>query len=340
MKYIKIFETYSSQKDLEELSSVVLDYYTDKIVDMIESKFFVFNYNKLPVIELSQLNPDIYNTISDFVKENGELQFNIVGRKGFYNYKNGEKAQYIVDKDNNQLIQILGDSIFSDGNSIVDNINGHIDKWDGEWDKTDFGYSSPKYDTSYHKMVDYIKRDIDIYHSSLLHELQHAFDNWRSKGKYQSSNNKFHDNETKASLIRSKESLDEDEQKFISKHYKDYLNLRYEVDARFTQAIKKIEFHDVEWDLTTEYSIGDFLYVMIPFEKVFKSFKRLYHGYKDLYPKEKRRVDKKLGQFFEMERDFIMGRNIKEVLKNETYSKKSYKFIKNLLLKWERENLK
>jgi hypothetical protein len=332
MKHLKLFESFKSQKELETFTTAMLESYSDEIVKTIESKFFKMTYDKMPIIELSMFNPNIYSELKDFIKENPELQFHIVGKKDFINYKSGEYAHYVTDNKGNQLIQVLGDSIFTDGDSIVDTINKSINQWNGDWDKEDYGYSDERYESSYYKMISDIGRSIKKYESSLLHELQHAYDNWRSKGKYNTDSVEFIDNEKKTRELKNRLYLEESEQEFINKHYQDYLNLRYEVDARFTQAIKKLDFYDVDWDLTQDYSDNDFLYSMIPFSKVFKDFKRVYKEYKSLNPKEKKRVDKKLGQFYQLEKDFILDSNIKEIINNKSNTK-SYEQLKKELLK-------
>lgn len=330
MKYLKLYESFSSQKELESLTASMLNTYSEKIIKTIEHKFFKMTYSKMPIIELSMFNPDIYTELKYFIKENPELQFHIVSKNDFYGYKHGEKAQYIVDKEGNQLIQVLGDSIFTDGDSIVDDINKYINKWSGDWEKEDYGYSDERYESSYYKMISDIGRSIKEYESSLLHELQHAYDNWRSKGKYNTDSDEFRNNDKKVRELKNRLYLEESEKEFINKHYQDYLNLRYEVDARFTQAIKILDFYDVDWELTQEYSERDFLYSMIPFDKVFKDFKRVYKEYKSLNPKEKKRVDKKLGQFYQLEKDFILDSNIKEILNNKSNTK-SYEQLKKEL---------
>jgi hypothetical protein len=330
MKYLKVFESFKSQKELEQFTKSILEQYSEEIVKSIESKFFKMTYNKMPMIELSMFNPSVYNELESFIKENPRLQFHIVGKGGFINYKGGEKAHYVTDSKGEQLIQILGDSVFADGDSIVDTINKSINVWNGDWDREEYSYSDERYEQSYNKLTKDIERSIMKYFSSLLHELQHAYDNWRSNGNYDNSRKGFDDNDKKVRELQNRISLEEDEKDFIDKHYNDYLNLRYEVDARFTQAINKVDFYDVDWDLTDEYSERDFLYSMNPFETVFKDFKRVYHEYKSLTSDERKRVNRKLGQFYQLEKDFILDTNIKEVLNNPN-NKLSYEQLKKKL---------
>ena len=199
MKYIKLFESYKSQKDLKLLTDVLLSNYSDTIIENIEHKFYKMSWSKMPKENL-YINEDMFGELKDFILQNRDLYFEIVNKEKFYNYKNGEKAHYVVfnDKEGNQVkqfIELIGDSIFEGGNSIVDDINDCINKWDGDWDKTEYKYSDEKYESSYHKMTNDISRLFKKYHSSLLHELQHAYDNWRSGGKYQADKTSYVDND-------------------------------------------------------------------------------------------------------------------------------------------------
>ncbi|MFW6243425.1 MAG: hypothetical protein ACOC2W_04630, partial [bacterium] len=79
------------------------------------------------------------------------------------------------------------------------------------------------------QIKDFFKQQDDII-LTLQHELQHAFDDYRSNGKY--IKNKQYNNYRK-----HKDELDYDTR------LKQYLNLSHEIWARFTEAISKIYEH-------------------------------------------------------------------------------------------------
>lgn len=306
--YIKLFESFKSQKDLEKLTDIILETYSDEIINDIEHKFFKMTYDNIPILSLSIFNSDIFSEIKKFIDNNSDLQIIITNKKNFYDYKGGENAQYITDSKGNQLIQILGDSKFSNGKSIIDKINSFIDNWDGNWDEKEYDYTDDKYSSSFSKMKKDIKKAVSVYASTLLHELQHAYDNWRSKGKYIE--------EIKKMEIKLKEGF-----------YEKYLNLKHEIDARFTQTISDINFKDVDWDLSSEFSNTDFLYTILPFKEILKDFKRLFKGYDILNRKDKVRVDKKLAQFYQFEKGLINKHNLSIVAKDNNISERKAKTL-------------
>ncbi len=155
------------------------------------------------------------------------------------------------------------------------------------------------------------------FNSILLHELQHAWDNWKSKGEY-TSNKKFFKyidkveeypkfKKEKEEVINSLDSTDIDIEKkkeeiYIDTHkkssalHKQYLRQQHEINARFTQAIKKVRFW--EYDKSVKFDINNTKKIKIPFKDVLKDFKLEFEGWKDMTPKVKLKLTKRLSQFW------------------------------------------
>lgn len=92
----------------------------------------------------------------------------------------------------------------------------------------------------------------NMYSSILLHELQHAYDDYRSSGKF--SNVKI-----------SKEKL-----KDILQKYDVYYNVPHEVSAYITAYIYETPLY--QWDLEKSWETGKDEYTIKPFDEVYKRF--------------------------------------------------------------------
>lgn len=120
---------------------------------------------------------------------------------------------------------------------------------------------------------------------TLLHELQHVYDDYRSDGKYSKHlTSDFFKNKHTADLLHSKDRLSGEEKDFINNINKQYLKFPHEINARFTQAISKIDFTK-DWT------------------SVLKSFKYNFHGWDLMSDKYKKKLIRKLSQFFHFKKE-------------------------------------
>lgn len=261
MKFIKIFETYKSQKELELLS-------TDILVAL--SKSIINNYklnNKLDINTMTTIthvyknNKAEYIDILDFI-QNTNIRVNLemvdkVGNDKAYmrpfNYTTARITVYI-DK-----------SIQEDLEKLIEK-NGDIDYED-------------------------VYFEIYIYNSSLLHELQHAFDNYRSKGEALKDRTGYDANKRKALPLEFMSNLSSEQKDILEQVYKQYMNLPFEIDARFTQAIADIIF----------ISHGK----LLPWDKVYTFFKKSFKGWDYLNIKDRKRLVRRLSQFYFLEGDKV-----------------------------------
>lgn len=87
------------------------------------------------------------------------------------------------------------------------------------------------------------------FRSTLMHELQHAFDDWVSGGNYNSDNKskKYYDRRQERNADNSGEKMSKDERNI-------YLTLPHEYWARFTQAASQAGYLPTDW----EELLGDF----------------------------------------------------------------------------------
>lgn len=169
------------------------------------------------------------------------------------------------------------------------------------------------------KLKDYNKLDAkDIYFtfwykfaSTLEHELQHAYDDYRS------NSNIFRTK--KAQRFDTKYATSEEPSDEISAgyKYKEYLNLQHEIWARFTQAIGKTRFSTIDFKETLD-NKSYIINKMHPLADVIKNFRYEFSGWQVLPEKMKKKLIAKVAQFWHKEKDALPEKNKKEIenLKN------------------------
>lgn len=270
MKYVKLFENYQSQKELELLTFNILK----KINDLTFSKILneaISNYQKIKLydIELSE-----FVLLKKFLIDFKDLIIHPVHSLEFKKFvPQGASALYFGTKSkengeiNRSILLNISDYILLNTNDLIQ----------------EYGVEKAQKKSE--------EKLILILSSDLLHELQHAYDDWRSKGNFK----KYDIN-----------NLD----------LKTYVNTPFEVDARFTEAIKKTKFYREDYEAKFKYdlSIKDIVYEMIPFDEVYKDFLKNLEYTTLLTNEERKRVLRKFGQFYQKEKDYINIHN-KEIIK-------------------------
>jgi GH24 family phage-related lysozyme (muramidase) len=140
-----------------------------------------------------------------------------------------------------------------------------------------------------------------MFNSVLLHEVQHAYDAWRSKGKaLDSADNKgFVDRSRKAkALARSKkyDDLTPEEIKAINDSYAEYQNLVHEINARYAQTMNKVRMTSLD---------DDWNHVEKPWKSVYSDFKTHFDGWSRLSDKMKKKLTRRLAKAFQESSDRI-----------------------------------
>lgn len=132
--------------------------------------------------------------------------------------------------------------------------------------------------------------------STILHELQHAYDSWRSQGMFMASKRGF-DYDKKYSNDSS----------VTDKQRDDYDKLEYEINARFTQAIKEIQFYVVNYNMDPNKPKG--LLTPLPFNVIKNKFEEVFGGYEKMTPNFKKRLIKRLAKYYDQVLDKISNHN-------------------------------
>jgi hypothetical protein len=233
-----------------------------------KEKEYVNNKNKELLIKesytsqkgLENLADAILSKILEYTKKYNSTEFKTINLSDL-NYTDERLYKFIKDNQN-LIIQICSDEYFGSHKnskglfSVKD--NGIFVRYNG--DVQDF---------SLYKMQHYFK-------STLLYELQHAYDNWISKGKALKFNDIAND-DMYIKYMSNLQTLKEEELEYVSKKYKEYQNSPDEINARFNQCVYKIDFYNL--DLEKTYELEKEVFVIQPFNSILKDFKRNFDGY-------------------------------------------------------------
>lgn len=241
MKYLLLYENLQSQKSIEKLAVLIINGLTNRNI----------KYDKWNEDNFYEFKNKTDEFISLFVTFNVTTGIDVVA-KNF----NREFQKYIKDKKNwlNVNIENKNSNIkgqyqkFSHAEITLFYTKNEIDDYleDIDNDFTNIKYSN-------------LEKFLSLRKESLIHELQHSFDDWRSKGKYI---------DTKKYNSWTMKHGTKDEQ------YTKYATSPHEISAFFTGIISKI----IDFSYNPKY------------DSYYKNFKldnweSVYTEFKDLFPK-------------------------------------------------------
>lgn len=201
---------------------------------------------KIPMLGLEYI-PNEYDKLNDFIDNSGL-------KVGFY-YVNDTGGEFLVSQ--NIIYLYLNDEILNNLNEIIND-------------------------------VDFIKNDIDNYISkefkvTLLHELQHAFDKFRTGNKL--FTDKEHQDYFKS--LNTKNDVKDWVEK--NKKWQQYINLTSEVWARVTETLGQLSFHTMNKDKEP---------VLKDIKDVLKLFTQKFKYWSELDQEKKKRVIKFIMNYY------------------------------------------
>ena len=276
-----IEETQTGQKDLEKLTNDVLTLVAHET--MKEKAHVVWltgnqqePVTRIPMTNTLMMNEEGFSEIGEFVKSTNiriaPTPIAIGGRK---NVK-GELEYGPPSKFNEEYYKIW----LKYSKEDLDEINEIFNKDGREVTATDI----------YFKLF-------YMFYSTLLHELQHAYDAWRSGGKAFGGQLKksYTSAQEKADMLRqTKSGYDEmtpEEIEAINKSSIDYLNLVHEINARYAQAMHKIVLTGMDYETFDD--------VKEDWNKVYRSFKANFDGWRHLSDKMKKKLTRRLAKAYQ-----------------------------------------
>lgn len=135
------------------------------------------------------------------------------------------------------------------------------------------------------------------FYSTLIHELQHAYDDYRSMGKALQTkqamkfNNRYNTSNPEDRINTQEKGMA-------------YINQPHEIWARFTQAMEKIRFNTFDMD-----NDNKIVYRMYPIEDVVKDFKVSFQYFHQLPDKMKRKLISRVVQYWHREKEKVDEKN-------------------------------
>ena len=275
-----IEETQEGQKDLEEFTNDILKLVSEECVKTFENNKIHYGENNsrllnFPVVSTGKMDGEKYNEISEFVKD---TSIRIIPRTFIDKEGTEGRLEYASPHEN------LGRELFNIKLKYSQDDLAEINKL-----LIEKPYGEVKPGDVYFKLY-------YIFYSTLLHELQHAYDAWRSKGKaFTSQRSKDYVSKQKmADKLEKKATSDltPEERNALSDSYKAYLNLTHEINARFAQSMQKARLKTVddEWND-----------IMKPWDEAYRSFKSNFKGWQILSDKMRKRLTNRLAKAYQYE---------------------------------------
>lgn len=314
-----IEETHTGQKELQKLTNDILKSISKEIIKSKAHMVFLTDNEDEPITGFPTINTSMYSgdgfeELSDFVKETNIIIIPTKLIRGKENIK-GELEYNPSDRLGNELYKIW----IKYDNENLDGIN-ELFKIKGKSITENDIYFNIFY----------------LWYSILLHELQHAYDAWRSKGKafggqftksYTALRNKANQ------VMKTKSGYDEltpEEIEALNDSRIAYLNLVHEINARYAQAIQKTVLKTMDWDTLDD--------IKKDWNIVYGDFKSNFDGWRHLSDKMKKKITRRLAKAYQEESE-----NLKTA--SEKYSKEDIESInenleiKNIVRKLIRESL-
>lgn len=262
-----IDETFQSVKEIGALAAEVLKAIARK-------NFYKYNRNNafsyLEGIHLSDVKgQERYPTFKDFV-EHANIQISLIPKPNSVTHKGEYSAQGRSHDYNSSNPMAI--NAFYDYDAMNAEVTSLLTR-NGKIDETDL----------------YLKLHYPFY-STLIHELQHAYDDYRSKN---------HAFRTKEFIAYSDKYYSRERERVGNdlENIKQYLNLPHEIWARFSQVVTNIHFST--FDIVDDKMVTE----MSPIEYVVNQFKTSFHGYRHLSEPMRKKLLSKIVQFWYHEKE-------------------------------------
>ena len=262
-------ETYTAQKDLEKLSNTIIKHIVRNYVLNIKHDFDSNESLNLPMsfpsaVHTNNYSGEGYEEMSEFIKDTS-LMISTKKRP-----TSSVRASYRPSFNGGIINLFYSQEEF---NSIASKI---------EYNNTEEEIENYLYYHFYTK-----------FNSSLIHELQHAYDYWRSQGN--AMNKKVESNDYIKSLeAKTVADLTPEEKNALNKSYERYLKLQYEINARFSEALKKLSWYKII-DLTPSGPIKE----IQDWDYLYKKFKYEFYGWNVMSDKMKKRLTQRLAKSYQ-----------------------------------------
>ena len=306
-----IEETHTAQKDIEKFANSILKFLAQRCIDEYEylrkyDSESIELYN-LPIVYTGKITGEGYDEIANFVQETSikitpTTLIDKPSTRGRLQYaspesNNGREYFEIKLKYNQEDLYKINELLSEKYPDVTAN--------------------------------DVYFRLFYIFYSTLIHELQHAYDAWRSKGKAFNSqlSQKYVRQQGLANQLekKSREELTPEEIDALGNSYKAYLNLVHEINARYAQAMQKVRIKGYD---------DNFNDVMKTWDDVYSQFKLNFEGWRFLSDKMKKKLARRVAKAYQEESE-----NLKTAIEKYGRELASESYIRKLVRDTIQESL-
>lgn len=249
-----LYEGYEEERELNLLVEGIIDYFAERnsyhIIDDIISKGesypnIEFDYDREGILYM--LNDFLrYERLVSFIRYGGIYVQFARGMKSKGYYINKRKTIYLnYDINENEFLRLIEHGISVFKKNGIDVLN-----------------RAQKFYL--------LKQAIEmVFSETILHELRHAYDDFRSGGKFIS------DKKSIKYYTKKKNKTQSNEDEMTEKDWREYYNLPHEYWARFSTYLRKVR---------------NINYNSITFNDLYNNFKDFFVGYDVLNNKDKKRL--------------------------------------------------
>ncbi|MFW6219892.1 MAG: hypothetical protein ACOC33_03550 [bacterium] len=268
--HVKLFETYKSIDEIKKLATRIIDKIAEENYEYYNEKG---KFNFLYGTYLKSIDSSKFDDLKEFI-ENANISITVQPKKN--DSHKGDYGTYPDGKYNPRDERDI--TIYVDYGLLEERINEKLKERNNNMTQSDL------FNILFYSL-----------YTTLIHELQHAYDDYRSGGKALQTKEfkKYIQDKTRDKINSDLESA------------KKYLNLPHEIWARFTQAVDRISFYEADYE-KDKYG---FQFKMVPLKKLAKDFARKFDGFSILSDKMKRKLINKIVQFWHYEKEKLPALN-------------------------------
>lgn len=284
-------EDYNSIKEIKELANDVLVYLAkinlDSFLRQVNSNSYIDYLMPVRLLEVYQENPKKFSTLSDFLintKIYVKVSRTVRDSGVLGHYTHIKEPEY--DKEKYREIVLFPG--------------------------TDF-YNRLTSDYSKEKAHDYRDAYFTMwyaFHSTLEHEIQHAYDDYRSNSKLFQAR-KSQEYVKKHTMANGRSAVYANPELNKRKH-QEYLKLQHEIWARFTQAVNETRFTKGDF-ATSPDGIQYFHYTMKPLAEVVKDFTIHFDGWRIMPDSVKKKLAARVSAYWHKEMENLDAKNQKSI---------------------------
>ncbi len=260
LREVLLNEDLEINDDIHTLANLILNKFSDRWLET--GSFFE------GPISTRMFSNYTFNKIGDMI-ENINIGIYFIEKRGkeLGRFTMKHQGLYIID------LMLTTDTYFK--------IQKEIDSYQGEIIDKDERYS-------------FYRWNVEQFESTLVHELIHAYDAYRSKGKFasQQNNDKYQEIQRKSQNAKLKSKLSVDDIDKLTRAHTQYLRLPHEINARFNQQVRNVIKKGInQFD-------KEFNFTIISFDEFYKKFIDGFIGWDQMTPKIKKNIQKKVYKFY------------------------------------------